>query len=236
MWSTYRELSRDIFPSATYVVAKYHYASQVLWVFEAIRKEIQKDFYDERRKYFKCSKTLLIKHYRDLNKDQKHSLNVMLYTSEKLSNAYYLKENFYEVMASTDYDTAKERLTRWMIHAENSGLHHFISVAPIINNWISGILNSFTTPYTNGYTEGINNKIKVLKRNAYRYRNFERFRSRILHMCKYTKIAKMHFKIHLSYYITDHIWDTTTIDIAPLFYSFYLKSVGYYFFHSNNIY
>ncbi|MEG2234712.1 MAG: transposase, partial [Oscillospiraceae bacterium] len=27
-----------------------------------------------------------------------------------------------------------------------------------------------------------NNKIKVLKRNAYGYRNFKRFRNRILHM------------------------------------------------------
>ena len=55
-------------------------------------------------------------------------LNVMLYTSKKLSKAYYLKENFYEVMASTDYDTAKEHLTYWMIHAKNSGLPCFVSV------------------------------------------------------------------------------------------------------------
>ena len=187
MWSTYRDLARDIFPSATYVVDKYHYARQVLWAFEAVRKEVQKDFCDDRRKYFKRSKTLLIKHYHSLNADQKRRLNVMLYTSEKLSNAYYLKENFYEVMASTDYDTAKERLIRWIIHAENSGLPRFVSVARTMNNWISGILNSFITPYTNGYTEGINNKIKVLKRNAYGYRNFERFRSRILHMCNTQK-------------------------------------------------
>ena len=39
----------------------------------------------------------------------------MLYTSEKLSNAYYLKENLYKVMTSIGYDTEKERLTRWMI-------------------------------------------------------------------------------------------------------------------------
>ncbi len=56
----------------------------------------------------------------------------------------------------------------------------------VVNHWMNGILNSFTTPYTNGYTEEINNKIKVLKRNAYGYRNFERFRSRILHMCNKT--------------------------------------------------
>ncbi len=44
------------------------------------------------------------------------------------------------------------------------------------------ILNSFTYPYTNGYTEGVNNKVKVLKRNAYEVRDFDRFRNRILHV------------------------------------------------------
>ena len=48
--------------------------------------------------------------------------------------------------------------------------------------WITGILNSFTTKFTNGFTEGCNNKIKVLKRNAYGYRNFKRFRNRIIHI------------------------------------------------------
>ncbi|HBR30710.1 MAG TPA: hypothetical protein DD733_01370 [Clostridiales bacterium] len=45
-----------------------------------------------------------------------------------------------------------------------------------------GILNSFAYPYTNGFTEGCNNKIKVLKRTAYGYRNFKRFKNRILHI------------------------------------------------------
>jgi len=43
-------------------------------------------------------------------------------------------------------------------------------------------LNSFDVPYTNGFTEGVNNKIKVIKRNAYGIRNFSRFRNRILHV------------------------------------------------------
>ena len=49
-------------------------------------------------------------------------------------------------------------------------------------NWLTGILNSFSSTITNGYTEGCNNKIKVLKRNAYGYKNFNRFRNRILHI------------------------------------------------------
>ena len=107
----------------------------------------------------------------------------MLYTSKKLATTYALKEHFYDVMASTDYNTAQEKLTKWVIYAENSGLSRFMSIAKTMNHWMSGILNSFTTPYTNSYTESFNHKIKVLKHNAYGYRNFERFKNRILHMC-----------------------------------------------------
>ena len=44
--------------------------------------------------------------------------------------------------------------------------------------------------YSNGITEGFNNKIKVLKRNAYGYRNFDNFRKRIMLNCsKYGNLA-----------------------------------------------
>ena len=42
---------------------------------------------------------------------------------------------------------------------------------------ITGLLNSLETSFTNGFNEGINNKFKVLKQNAYGYRNFNRFRN-----------------------------------------------------------
>ena len=45
------------------------------------------------------------------------------------------------------------------------------------------ILNALKYGYTNGCTEGYNNKIKVLKRISYGVRNFKRFRNRILHIC-----------------------------------------------------
>ncbi|HBL84318.1 MAG TPA: hypothetical protein DDZ99_05265 [Clostridiales bacterium] len=44
------------------------------------------------------------------------------------------------------------------------------------------MLNSFDCPYTNGFTEGCNNKIKALKRVGYGYRNFRRFKNRIIHI------------------------------------------------------
>jgi len=42
------------------------------------------------------------------------------------------------------------------------------------------IKNSFNYPYNNGRIEGINNKIKMLNRVAYGYRNFTNFKNRIM--------------------------------------------------------
>ena len=40
--------------------------------------------------------------------------------------------------------------------------------------WFWGITESFRVPYSNGFTEGKNNKIKILKRNAFGFRNKEK--------------------------------------------------------------
>ncbi len=48
--------------------------------------------------------------------------------------------------------------------------------------------NTFTTPYTNDPIEGINNKIKVIKRIAFGYRSFYHFKSRILITQNLTKL------------------------------------------------
>ncbi|HBI2046973.1 TPA: transposase [Enterococcus faecalis] len=56
-----------------------------------------------------------------------------------------------------------------------------MSIYPLLffNKYKEGIKNSFRFPYSNGITEGLNNKLKVIKRIAYGYRNFYHFRSRI---------------------------------------------------------
>ena len=94
---------------------------------------------------------------------------------------------FFDMLA---YDTPKELpqvLSKWILIAQNSRLKDYQDCAATLQNWAKSIFNTFDYPYTNGFTEGCNNKIKVLKRNAYGYRNFNRFRKRILHMFNYKK-------------------------------------------------
>lgn len=182
MWSTYKDISETYFKSATFVVDKYHFIRQIIWAFEAVRKEEQKKFAKTRRIYFKRSKSLLSKQYKHLDTEQKQQVDIMLYASEKILKAYSLKEQYFDFIDSTNSMVAKDKLSKWVLLAETSGLKSFSDCAKTMQNWSTGILNSFDCPYTNGFTEGVNNKIKVIKRNAYGYRNFERFRKRILHI------------------------------------------------------
>ena len=180
MWSTYADIASTYFKDAAYVIDKYHYIRQVFWAFEAVRKEEQKTFGKSRRIYFKRSRILLNKRYEFLSQENKQQVDLMLYTSSRLLTAYSLKEQFFKVLDCTDSDSARKALSDWIMAAQNCNLPKFIACGNTMVHWSKGILNSFDCPYTNGFTEGANNKIKVLKRNAYGYHNFQRFRNRIL--------------------------------------------------------
>lgn len=70
---------------------------------------------------------------------------------------------------------------KWIATAETCGMKDFEDVAATYRRFSKGIFNAFKYGITNGPTEGFNNKIKVMKRISYGIRNFERFRTRILH-------------------------------------------------------
>ena len=181
MYSTYSEIAKTYFPKATYVIDKYHWIRQAVWAFEAVRKEVQKKFSKSHRIYFKHSRKLLLKRENKLSQEELQQVNIMLYASADLSTAYFLKEQLYKVLdESSDPDKQRAALKEWISDAENSGIPAFEHCAKTYANWREPIMNSFGCPYTNGFTEGCNNKIKVIKRNAYGLQNFKRFRNRIL--------------------------------------------------------
>lgn len=188
MWQTYFDVAKDKFKNSKFVVDKYHWIRQVIWAFENVRKEEQKKFYKDYRKYFKRSKSLLTKRFDFLTDDEKIEVNIMLYKSEKIRIAHSLKEDFLKILECNNRNEAKKKLTEWIMYAQNSNLKAFENCSKTMINWSTGILNSFDTQYTNGFIEGCNNKIKVLKRTGYGYKNFDRFRNRILHIFNYGKI------------------------------------------------
>lgn len=188
MWKPYASLASKLFKKAEQVVDKYHWIRQVFWAFDAVRKEVQNDLGKQYRKYFKKSRFLLFKRFDKLTDEQKQQVNIMLYVSPALSTAHFYKEEFLKILDCQDRDSAKNAMSNWINSALDCGLPRFKKCAETMVNWLTGILNSFSNSVTNGFTEGCNNKIKVLKRNAYGYQNFNRFRNRILHIFAYKQL------------------------------------------------
>ena len=108
------------------------------------------------------------------------SLHEILKQSPKLQRAYALKEAFFNVFAMKDPLSVKSFLSRWLELVKDSGVEEFNSILKTFKDWEKEIQGGLTTVYSNGFTEGMNNKIKVLKRITFGFLNFERFRSRIL--------------------------------------------------------
>ena len=182
MYKPYAEIAECYFPNATYVIDKYHWVRQAIWAFEAVRKEIQKQFSKKHRIYFKKSRHLLLRHQDKLTDEELRRVLIMLDISPTLSTAYFLKELLYSILDESDPYKQKKLFADWIEEAAESEIPSFVKCAKTYYNWFVPITNSFFCPYTNGFTEGCNNKIKVLKRNAYGLQNFKRFRNRILFM------------------------------------------------------
>ncbi len=121
----------------------------------------------------------MLTHKYKLNKEGLQALEIMLLHSQDLATAYHLKELFYDFMDSSTRAEAAKKLRFFILAAQASELKEFHACLTMLGNWSKYILNTFDCSYTNGYNEGTNSAIKVIKRNAFGYRNFENFRNRI---------------------------------------------------------
>lgn len=177
----FKEVAEECFPNAKIVIDRYHVTRQAVWAMERVRKAEQKKLSGAWRRHCKNSRYLLFTPREKLDDEQREKLRTILGLSTRLEIAYDLKNDFLDLMKSPDSATAAKRLAEWLYRAENVDYREFDACVKAIHNWGEYILNAFDVPYTNGFTEGCNNKTKVLKRVCYGMTNFSRLKNRILH-------------------------------------------------------
>lgn len=181
MSSLFYGVIQTCFPNATIIADRYHVARQANWAMENVRKNMQKSLSSDWRKYCKRSRYLLNKSPENLTDAEREKLRIILGLSTDLQIAYDLKNDFHNLMHCSGSEEGRKLLSNWLFHAENCRISEFAACTKAVHNWSDEILNSLDYSYTNGFTEGCNNKTKVLKRVSFGVRNFPRFRNRILH-------------------------------------------------------
>lgn len=143
-----------------------------------------------KRKVLKGTRYLLLKNGADIfDKVYKTRLDNALDLNKPLSQAYYLKEQLKEIWTQTNKQEAEEVLEDWIKQAKESKITHLINMANTLSAYRTGILAWYDCYISTGKVEGINNKIKVMKRIAYGFRDEKYFRLRLfaLHDCRITR-------------------------------------------------
>ena len=176
----FKRVAKTCFPKAILIADRFHVIRQVVWDMEKVRKNEQKKLSADFRKYFKCSKNLLCKNPKKLTDAEKDRLAIMFNISPRLARAYDLKNRFLAFMHCGGSAEGRKLLSHWLLLAQVEDLPEFETSVTACTNWSQEILNALDYPWTNGFTEGCNNKIKVIKRLSYGVRNFNRFRNRLL--------------------------------------------------------
>ena len=180
MNSHFRRVAKKCFPQSKIVADKYHVIRQVYWAMERVRKNEQSKLSQRFQRYFKRSRYLLMKKLENLTEAEMDQLALMFEIAPRLADAYRIKNEFLTVIRSKSSQEGKQRLADWLDSVEVMELPEFQNCTTAYHNWFQEILNSMDVSWTNGYIEGCNNKIKVLKRTCYGMRNFNNFRKRIL--------------------------------------------------------
>jgi transposase len=176
----YRSAIREGLPACCIVIDKFHVVRVVIDALDKVRKRIQRDKTKGQKKPIYNLRYRLRRGREKLREEESQQLWSILLQEPELLMAYLLKEAFrdwYKLQSRTE---AAQQLQCWCEWAETSGLPEMGKAAKTLRNWQEEILNYFTWRYTNAFTEGKNNKIKLIKRQGYGYGNFDNFRLRIL--------------------------------------------------------
>ena len=103
---------------------------------------------------------------------------------DELRLAWQLKEQFAAIYDASDRAEGERMLDAWIDHICAAGLPEFLNTWRTLNQWRDEILNYLEDPVTNAFAEGITNKIKVMKRRSYGFRDPVRYRHRVLLSCR----------------------------------------------------
>ena len=178
----FRLVMQTMFPHAHIVADRYHVCRLVDWALERVSKREQKRLVAHSRT-LKYNRRVLMKNPNKLTKSERIKLLEILRISDDLRRAYGFRLAFRRIFKT--YKPNIERYIQlWLKAVENSHLPEFSNFKTSFTSWFPQIVNAFVLPYSNGFTEGCNNNIKVLKKISYGLRNFDRFRVRILLLSK----------------------------------------------------
>ena len=191
MYSPYVSLIKKMFPNAQIIIDKFHLTQLISRSLNKTRIMVMKKFKKYHRK-LKRYWRLILKAREDLDiskwrrftcfdelMTEADVVDFLINIDEELNQTYLIYQDILYSFKTKNYNLLKETLNNC---SNNISSYMKTSVKTLLE-FLPFIKNTFNNNYHNGYIEGNNNFIKVIKRIAFGFRSFKRFKARIM-ICK----------------------------------------------------
>ena len=191
MYSPYVSLIKKMFPNANIIIDKFHLTQLIS---RSLNKTRIKAMNNDKKNYrkFKRYWRLILKNRDELDYSkwkkyvcfdhlitQSDVVNYLINLNEELKQTYLIYQEILYSFKKKDFNHLRKTL-----NSINPSVSSYMktSIKTLIE-FLPYIKNTFENSYHNGFIEGNNNFIKVIKRIAFGFRSFRRFKARIM-ICK----------------------------------------------------
>lgn len=184
MYAAYIQAARTLLPNAKVVIDRFHVAKHYRAGVDALRrtelKRLKQELSAADYKQLKGATWALRKAPTDLKVEEHAVLTRLFDYSPDLKRAYDFRENLTAIFEQPlSKDKAQIEIHTWVQRVRDSNLTCFDAFLGTLDHWFDEITNYFVLRLTSGFVEGLNNKIKVLKRRCYGLFNLGHFFQRL---------------------------------------------------------
>lgn len=184
LYDGYINAVKKVLPKAKVVADRFHVAKAYRSCVDDLRKQemerlkkiLPKSEYDE----LKGAMWVLRKNPHHLQPQEQNLLKRLFELSPKLKHAYQYREQLSSIFnQKLSKNKALRKINTWKNRVKKSSLTCFHPFLTTLDNWIDEITNFFLDRNTSAFVEGLNNKIKVLKRRCFGIFNLSHLFQRI---------------------------------------------------------
>ena len=184
MYEGFSEAAREELPHARIVIDRFHVARAYRNGLDDLRKQelkrLKKELPAAGYQQLKGSLWALRRKPADLTAEERRILRLLFRYSPKLKQAYDLQRQLTSIFdQSFSPAAAKTKIRAWVKRVTRSGLRCFDLYLNTLGRWWQEIINYFVNRESSGFVEGLNNKLKVLKRRCYGLFNLKHLFQRI---------------------------------------------------------
>ena len=184
MWKAFRNstLKEGNAPQALIIYDKFHVLGHLQDALDTVRKNEYSRLTGPGRRFIKGQKYALLSRWRNLSLPGRKGLKLLFHANKRLHTAYLLKESFEQLWSYETPGWARRFFDNWRESLKWQRLKPYEKFAVMIDKHWDGIVSycQADNKVALGFVEGLNNKIRVIQRRAYGFRDEEYLRLKIL--------------------------------------------------------